>query len=225
MDLAQAAHDLPRFLRAQPGRGLVEEEQARLQGQADGDLEQPLIAVPDGARALVEALAEPDQLDALPRPALDVGEAPAIRQRRHEAKPPLAGQPDILEDGEAGEHARDLHGAGDAGPGPPGRRPVGDVLAAPEDPAAARSQEPGQQVDHRRLAGAVGPDERADLAFLHPQVDVVDSHQAAEGSREAARLEDRAHGRRACHWRQMPMRPWGKKRTMRTSSTPTGICV
>src|SRR5690606_8447543 len=55
-----------------------------------------------------------------------------------------------------------------------------DVLAVEEDLAPGGDQELGQEIEHRRLARAVGTDQRVDMPALATQVHVVDRHEAAE---------------------------------------------
>jgi hypothetical protein len=51
--------------------------------------------------------------------------------------------------------------------------------------------EPGDQVEERRLPGAVGPDQSGDDAPLHLQVVHVDGGDAAEVANDVVDLEDR----------------------------------
>src|SRR5262249_28716861 len=49
-------------------------------------------------------------------------------------------------------------------------------------------------VEHRRLAGAVGPDQGMDRPLLHIHGKAVERAQAAEADGEVADREERAHG-------------------------------
>ena len=73
-----------------------------------------------------------------------------------------------------------LEGAGDAELCHLLRRRVVDFLAEHRDRAARRGQHAGDQVEGRALAGAVGADQRHDLAGLDVEGDVVDRDHAAE---------------------------------------------
>ncbi len=73
-------------------------------------------------------------------------------------------------------------------------RQRGDVLAGEDDRALARLEHAGQQIDQRRLAGAVGADQRVARAGLERQRHVVGDREAAETPEQAARLQRRAHG-------------------------------
>src|SRR5204862_5630016 len=55
-----------------------------------------------------------------------------------------------------------------------------DVVAVEDGPAARRVVGAGQQVEDRRLAGAVGPDQADDRPLRDREVDVVDGDEAAE---------------------------------------------
>src|SRR6266508_1256674 len=62
--------------------------------------------------------------------------------------------------GEMGKEAVDLEGAREAALDARGGRERSDVVRAEQDLAAVRAQHAGDEVDERRLAGAVGPDQR-----------------------------------------------------------------
>ena len=70
-------------------------------------------------------------------------------------------------------------------------RPSRDGLAGENNLAGARPQHAGDQVEDGRLAGAVGPDDRADLAGLDRQVDGVDGDQRAEAANEPLAFKQR----------------------------------
>src|SRR5207247_420830 len=57
---------------------------------------------------------------------------------------------------------------------------VGDVLAPEQDLPAVGREEPGDQIDERRLAGAVGADEREHLPLLDREIHVVHGVGVAE---------------------------------------------
>jgi hypothetical protein len=62
------------------------------------------------------------------------------------------------------------------------------------DHAFGRLVEAGDAVEHRRLAGAVGADQRGDLAALCLERQVADGDKAAELHRQVLDLQDRVHG-------------------------------
>jgi hypothetical protein len=55
--------------------------------------------------------------------------------------------------------------------------------------SGVRSEVPRERGEQGRLAGAVGADEGEKVSRLHPHVHVVEDAGAAEGHREAARLD------------------------------------
>ena len=62
-----------------------------------------------------------------------------------------------------------------------------DIVEA--DAAGVGRSEPGDDVEQRRLAGAVRADHRHHTAGRHREVDLVQRHQAAEPHRDSAHLE------------------------------------
>src|SRR6185369_5351399 len=71
-----------------------------------------------------------------------------------------------------------------------GRNAFGrDVGAVEPDRAGARAQLPRDQVEVRRLAGAVRADDRGQRPGSEPARDTVDGDVAAEPDRELLRLE------------------------------------
>ena len=69
------------------------------------------------------------------------------------------------------------------------------VLALEEDAAARRPVEAADDVEHRALAGAVGPDDRRDLAAVDREADVGDRLDAAEVEVDVLDAEDRRGSR------------------------------
>ena len=82
------------------------------------------------------------------------------------------------------EHRRGLEGAAEPEPGPPVRRQPGDVRRRPGDPAGGRPEQPGDQVEQRGLAGAVGADDGEELTRREVEVDVVDNGYLADAPGE-----------------------------------------
>jgi hypothetical protein len=102
----------------------------------------------------------------------------------------------VLEHGHARERPRDLERPGEPEAADGVGREAHDRAAVEADIAAVRGQEPGEQVEDRRLAGAVGADEAEHLAQRDREVEPGDGSEAAEAPREPAGLEQRGHGRR-----------------------------
>src|SRR5690349_886364 len=73
------------------------------------------------------------------------------------------------------------------------RRQAGEALALQANFAGTRRVDTGDEIDQRRLAGAIGPDEAADLAGGDADRDVFRRRQSAEAFGEALGLEQRRH--------------------------------
>ncbi|MNY06444.1 hypothetical protein D3C86_1392020 [compost metagenome] len=95
-----------------------------------------------------------------------------------------------------------LEGAADPEAGDAPRRQAIDALAAEADLAAGQRQQTGEQVEQGRLAGAVGADQRGDLATVHSQPHVVVGHQTAEALDQTLSLQQRLVGRQRLAARQ-----------------------
>jgi len=92
-------------------------------------------------------------------------------------------------------------------------------MALEPDRAARRRQKRGQQIEAGRLAGAVRPDQRVDLAGLDAQIDVIDGDEAAEFTGQSISLQDDVvhpwsvpSFRLACWARRVAQRSSGRKR-------------
>ena len=88
-----------------------------------------------------------------------------------------------------------LERARDAEPDDRCARLAQEVLAVEDDAAGVRLVEARDDVERRRLAGAVRPDQPGDLALVDRERDVVERDDAAEGPGHVLDREDRGHGR------------------------------
>ena len=78
-------------------------------------------------------------------------------------------------------------------------RPLaGDALAVEVDLAAAGAVDAADAVEHRGLAGAVGPDQREQLAAPRGERHVVEHLQAAERERDARPSAELSHTSGGC---------------------------
>src|SRR5439155_22887508 len=84
-------------------------------------------------------------------------------------------------------------GAPDAALTALGGRHVGDILAVEPDRALRRRQHAGDEIEQRRLAGAVGADQTDDLAAADRDRDVAVGDEAAEPLPDATSFEERGH--------------------------------
>ena len=80
--------------------------------------------------------------------------------------------PQVLTDGQAGEHALAPGDRDDAAPNMFVRRQERDVLAVVEDGAVRRRRQAADGAEQRGLAGAVGAEQGDDLALVDVEVDV-----------------------------------------------------
>ena len=102
---------------------------------------------------------------------------------------------DVLGHGEIGEGLELLEGARDAAAGDAVGPQAGDLAAVEEDAAGVGRLEAGDQVEQRRLAGAVGADDAEDLALVDIEGDVGVGGEAAEALGHAFDVEQQAHVR------------------------------
>ena len=59
-----------------------------------------------------------------------------------------------------------------------------DIASFVEDTAAGDAQHPRQQIEERRLAGAVRADQRVDAAPLHIEADILHRNEAGKRLRQ-----------------------------------------
>jgi hypothetical protein len=87
-----------------------------------------------------------------------------------------------------------LEGAADAEADQVGGAAVGEAGAVEVDRPGGRADEAADRVEGGRLAGAVGPDQRADLALADAEADVLERGHAAEPDRQAFDLQQLGTG-------------------------------
>ena len=108
-------------------------------------------------------------------------------------KPRVHADENVVDHGFVLEHRQILERARDAEPRQPVGRKARDLPVLERDPACGRLEDPGDQVEHRGLAGAVRADQAEDLAAVDRKAHVGDGAQAAEPFRDALDAQDRAH--------------------------------
>ncbi len=104
----QGAHHLPVGFR-QPGQRLVEQEQAGIGGECDGDFQQAALAVAEICASVGGAILQSDGGEQRPGARVEVVIAVGVAPQA--PAPPvlrLHRDPDVLERREVGEHAQDL---------------------------------------------------------------------------------------------------------------------
>ena len=96
-----------------------------------------------------------------------------------------------------------------------------NIFAPEHHLSGGRGDAPADETDERRFAGAVRPDDGANLALIESEIDILDGMQSAEFTRQAAGNEQRhgSHGTRRS--RNVPIIPLGNHKTSATSAAPT----
>ncbi len=172
-------------------RGLVQQHQLGVECQRGGNLQRALAAVRQLHRLGLREAAQVDLLQQRHGFVVECVQA-GLGLPEMEAGAQLALQADahVLQHGEVREHGRDLERSHHAGARHLGCLVAGDVLALVEDLARGHGQELGEQVEHGRLAGPVGADQRVDGASPDLEIDLVDRDKSLEIAGEILRLEN-----------------------------------
>jgi hypothetical protein len=108
----------------------------------------------------------------------------------------IAAHLEILGDTHGAEHVALLGHEREAEPADLRRSLAGDILVLEQDMAGARPQQAGDQLEQRRLACAIGSDERHDLAGLDVQVGTLDDVLGGRISAAEAGDPKQAHAAR-----------------------------
>ena len=185
--------------RVHAGHRLVEHDQLRIGHQRPGHLEQLALTARQAAGELVAHVVEPEPLEQRRRRGsvmlVLLARATATGTGRPRCRSPrLAGRAEahVLDDRQPGQALGQLERAhhAEAGDLVRRRRPPTSCPSKRPRPAVGLV-EPGEQVEERRLAGAVGADQRGDLVALDLDVVDVDGGEAAEAAPHAVGDEDR----------------------------------
>ena len=175
LELRNQRAKLARGKRVHAGGRLVEKEHACVAHQAACQVEALLHAARKLFDALVGALRQPDALEQDCRALLDRGAAQSVE--RSPVFEVLARREARVQPAFAAEH--------DADQRPHGFRLCDDVVAADECPARRRQQHGREDLDERRLAGTVRPEQPVHLAGRDRQRDAVErGHGLAFARRE-----------------------------------------
>src|SRR2546422_3613528 len=218
----QRLHDRRLVRGAHPRCRLVEEDDLRSQGECGRHVEELLVSLRQLPRQRVTLVAEAEQLGHLERGLLHLAipgergeQAAASPQSRH------AGGLQGLEDRQVGKDLDELERPGHAETRQAHRADAADLTVLEAHAARAWSRDAGEDVDERRLAGAVGPDDRDELARVDPEAHAVEGTELSVEFSEPVRLQNHARdagtGRRRV---TSPMSPCGAKMTMTASIAP-----
>ena len=187
----QRRQDVLALLLRHASRGLIEQQHARPGCERQRDFEQALFAVREFARRLVHL-------------ALEAKARQEVLDLRDDRRPRASDPPEVgaravaLGDREAkrsrpwrqvGKELIDLERAREPKPHPPARRQRRDVAVFKQNLPLARLDDSRQEIDERRLAGAVRPDQRVTRASLQNEGHFVRGEQRAEPLDEPSRLQ------------------------------------
>ena len=225
-EIAQEGEDLPDEDRGQPHRGLVDEEEARLEEHGAADLEHLLLAAAEVAGLGVGlVMQDGEQLEG------DLAHPPAGERQVAQAHPTQ------LEVGPHRHPREDVASLGDVADPPLQQLDLGapcQVLAVVPDAARSDLEHAEDRLEGRGLAGAVGPDDRADGVARNLEGGSVEDGGRAVAGDDVLHVQDdvvvavgpvRAlvgHGRHRLSHRGTPRAPGGPPgpRPVCRSSTP-----
>src|SRR5262245_4727750 len=128
-DLPDQRRRLLRFSRRHACRRLVEEQELRVGGERQADLEISLLAVRQVACQLVTPLLETEGSQERSDGAFDVWTLPERAEVARDSCARLRGNANVVVDGDAGEDVGDLECLGQAAPVDGLRRKARDVIA------------------------------------------------------------------------------------------------
>ena len=165
------------------GGDLVEEQQLRVERQGSGEIEH----AQEGQRHVTHLLAEVESVE------VHVGEVPA-----HGVEI-CARQAEVLGHRQIGRHRRVLEHRGEAAAPCIAGALHGSRLAVDADRTSVSAQDAGEDLDERRLAGAVGAEQSVNLTGCHGQVDGAQGDDRPERLRNGSGLQQwNGHGRVVC---------------------------
>ena len=186
VNLPDQCRQIGDFTAAQPGKGLVEQQQRRPGSQRTRDLQASLVAVGEHfhRHALLASQADPPQQRL--RPGIEIDALTPFGAERADD--------DVFEHAHADERSAELERARDATPGNAVRRQAQQRTAFEEHRGArVGCDEARQQVVQGGLAGAVRTEDADDLAGLDRERHVLDGVQATEVLVEVGHLQQSAH--------------------------------
>ncbi len=174
---ADEVSELADLLVIEPAGGLVEQEQGRLGRESARELDSLERAE---RKSTGKPLAEFAELEIF-EDMLRLFAAATLRER---TKPRVRADEHVLEDGHVLEQHDVLKRARD----PESRHPIGrcssQVFPLEHNAAAVRAVEAGDEIEERRLPGAVRPDQPDDLSLLQVERNIRESHDPTEPARD-----------------------------------------
>src|SRR4029453_5294807 len=176
------AEDLLEDEGRQAERRLVEQDEPRLEEQRPRPLQHLLLAAKKSAGPAPPRLAQDRKRLVEP---LDLG----LQLGR--ARPRVGPEPEVLLDGHQGKYVTSLRDVRHAATQEIGWRLVRDVLAVERHAPLPGGQEAEEWLEHRRLSGAVRPDDRDHLAGLHVEGHALQDLELAIAGVEVTHFEKR----------------------------------
>src|ERR1043166_1081611 len=208
-----------------PRRRLVQREELGRGREGACHLQAALVSVGQASRRIVGTGADADELEQLQRAPLGVAllaQGRAVSQDRADDAGPGARVPadhHVLERRKVGEQADVLEGARDAGDRHlMGRQPAQRLVVEREAPAVGRV-DPGEHVEERGLAGAVGADQAEDFPGRDLERHFAQRLHAAEALADPRRAEP-AHEVSSRLRTAEGSSPAGRNSMMSTSASP-----
>jgi hypothetical protein len=184
---AQQGEELRHLALVQAGRGLVQDQHARLPRQRAGDghhlLHRHRVAAQQARD--VDLQLQPRQQ----RLRLALHAAPVNAPQAGRAAPRVVAGKDVLGHREVGAQVHLLVDRADAQLLRRRRRGRAHRLAVQQQLASVGREHAGEQLDQRRLAGAVLAHQRVHLSGAQAQAHAVQRQHAGEAPRQAARFE------------------------------------
>jgi hypothetical protein len=183
VELAERRVDLLDEARGEGRRGLVEEQQFRLDDERAGDRQDALLAAAEAAGELAAPGAEQRE------PLVDLLDRRADRARVAEA---VAAEHEVLVDRHLGEEAAGLGDEADPAPHDLVGPAAVEGLAAQPDAARERADVAEDRLQQRRLSRSVRPDDADDPPGRHGERDALQDLQPAVAGADVVDLEDHA---------------------------------
>ncbi|MGY4318020.1 hypothetical protein ACVWW1_007347 [Bradyrhizobium sp. JR3.5] len=175
---------------AEPGHRLVQQQELRLGGKRDRELELALLAMAQLRHHDIGALAEADtlqcragggaQMPLLARIAPKAERVAVMRLRRER---------DVVDRGKILQQRGDLERARQPEPAALVGRQARDVAAGKPDGSGIRHHLPGELADQRGLPGAVGADDGVQFARQNLHREIVGRGDAAEAAHQIVDAE------------------------------------
>src|SRR6266487_5006399 len=190
----QRLHDAVLVGSGNAGSRFVEQDHLRVERKSRGNIEQLFLALRKRRGNCVEPVAEAEDFRYLAHAAAHLAVGGKPRE-----KPPTLLLPrndcgcDRLLDRQLGKNLDELERARQAMIGKFDRPHTGNILAHEQDLPGARLEQPGEQIDQRGLAGAIGAHDRDPLTLMHGHVDLFKREEGAVGFADVARFKQQGH--------------------------------